>query len=225
MKGWRYKFNVAERAALIVLVVTVVAMAGKSLYLNDVPAPFPWLAKLSGMGDSVLTSLIAGSLFFLIVNVLFDRAEFGRVKPVLQTRFRQVAGQYEGLIRDMAAAANVDIPDDVYAIDIDAVLDRLNPNDAAPIIGNRQGDHLNWIGAMKYWANRSRMFLGKIERRSNLLKAESLELLDRVHDCPYFGQLDSVTMPIRNTNFDFMRSTLGRYRDLLREVKSHADSL
>lgn len=225
MKRWRYKLNVAERAALTVLTITVLAMTAKSLWLNDVPAPFEWLAKLSGMGDSVFTSLIAGSLFFLIVNVLFDRAEFGRVRPVLQMRFRQVAGQYEGLMRDMAAAANVEILDDVYAIDIDTVLDRLNPNDAAPIIANLQGDHLNWIGAMKHWSNRARMFLGKIERRSNLLRADSLELLDRVHDCPYFGQVDSITTPISNTNFEFMRSTLTRYRDLMSEVKAHAELL
>jgi hypothetical protein len=225
VKRWHCKLNVAESAALAVLVISVLAMMVKSLWLNDVPAPYEWLAKLSVMGDSVFTSLIAGSLFFLIVNVLFDRAEFARVRPVLQMRFRQVSGQYEGLMRDMAAAANVEILDDVYAIDIDTILDRLNPNDTAPIIANLQGDYLNWIGAMKHWSNRARMFLGKIERRSNLLTADSLELLDRVHDSPYFGQVDSITTPIRNTNFEFMRSTLTQYRDLMSEVKAHAELL
>ncbi len=217
------KLNVAERAALVVLIITLITMTLKTLWLNDIPAPIGWLNKLSGMGDSVLTSLIAGSLFFLTVNVLFDRAEFSRVRPILRLRFQQVAGQYEGLIRDMAAAANVDISEDIYEMDIDIILSQLNPNEASPILANLQGEYLNWIGAMKHWAGRARMFLGKIERRSGLLKSDSLELLDRVHDCPYFSQLDSVTTPIGNTDFDFMRSTLSRYRDVMREMRSHAE--
>jgi hypothetical protein len=218
-------FNVAERAALSVFLTTLATMVVKSLWLNNLPAPCEWLAKLSPTGDSVLTSLIAGSLFFLVVNVLFERSEFSRVRPMLKTRFLQVAGQYEGMVRDMANAADVDIPEDVLAVDIKAVLLGLNPNDPAPILANLQGDYLTWLGAIQHWVGRTRKFLSIIERRSNLLKTDSLELLDRVHDSPFFGQVDMFIFPIRNTNLEFLTSSLTRYRDLMREIKAHAEAL
>lgn len=222
---FRRSFNIAEKAALSVFLTTLVTMIVKSLWLNSLSAPHEWLAKLSSTGDSVLTSLIAGSLFFLVVNVLFERSEFSRVRPTLQMRFRQVVGQYEGMIRDMANSAGIDIPEDVLSLDVGEVLIRLNPNDASPILANLQGDYLTWLGAIQHWVGRTRNFLSKIERRSNLLKTDSLEMLDRIHDSPFFGQVDAFVSPIRNTNLEFLTSSLTRYRDLMRDVKQHAEAL
>ena len=219
------RLNVAELAALIVFAASSAAMVVKALWLNDVPAPVDWLHRLSSMGDSVLTSLIAGSSFFLVVNALFERSEFSRIRPWMQMKFRQAAGQYEGMIRDMANAADVEIPDDVFSIDLEAVLDRINPNESAPLIINRQGDHANWIGLMRYYANRARGYLQRIESRSTLLRSDSLEILDRAHDCSFFSQIDNVQTPIRNTNLEFLRSSLGNYCDVMREVRDHADLL
>jgi hypothetical protein len=217
--------NVAERSALAVFIASSSVMVIKLLILNETPSPVAWLGRLSPMGDSVLTSLSAGSLFFLIVNALFDRSEFSRIRPWMQLKFRQLAGQYEGMIRDMASHANVEIPDDVFLIDLEAVLNNLNPNGSAPLIINRQGDHADWIGLMRYYANRARRLLDRIERRSSLLRSDSLELIDRVHDNSFFGQIDNVETPIRNEDLNFLTSSLSKYRDLMREVKSHAEFL
>jgi hypothetical protein len=217
--------SVAERSALAVFMLSSLVVAIKILVLNATPAPIEWLHQLSPVGDSVLTSLLAGCVFFFVVNALFDRSEFGKIRPWMKIKFQQVAGQYEAMIYDMARDANVQIPDDVFLIDLDALLDALNPNALAPLIVNQQGHQASWIGLMRHYADRSRSFLDKIERRSSILRSESLILIDRVYDSPFFGQIDMVATPIRNENLKFMISSLIKHRDLMREVKDHAEAL
>jgi hypothetical protein len=218
--------SVAELSALAVFILSSLLMVIKILILNEIPSSVEWLHQLSPVGDSVLTSLMAGCVFFFVVNALFDRSEFGRIRPWMKIKFQQVAGQYEAMIRDMAKEANVKIPDDdVFLIDLNMLLELLNPNVPAPLIVNRQGHHANWIGLMRYYSNRSRRFLDSIERRSSLLRSDSLRLIDRVYDSPFFGQIDMVDTPIRNENMKFMISSLSRHRDLMCEVRDHADSL
>lgn len=59
--------NLAERSALAVFIASSLVMVIKLLILNETPSLAIWLNRLSPMGDSVLTSLSAGSLFFLVV--------------------------------------------------------------------------------------------------------------------------------------------------------------
>jgi hypothetical protein len=150
------------------------------------------------------------------------------VHAIIYPRTLNVAGQAEGMLRDLINATGKSFePETITEDELIDVCKLIDPNGQAPLIigGNlAQGwQYANWIMAMYHWRDRSRNFTSDILVFSPFLKLEHVALLAVIEQCSYFALLEHLRgQPIGNKDLTWLASSIWSYLLATRRLKEYA---
>jgi len=146
----------------------------------------------------------------------------------IYARTMNVAGQAEGLLRDLIKQAGLPLEAETIGKDeLHEVCKRVNPNGQAPLTIGRtpQGEFLyaNWVVLMLHWRQRSRQFTEDLRFFDQHLDREHLGLLADIEQCSYFVQLGHLQgRGVRNADLSWLASSIWEYVQLARHLRDHA---
>lgn len=148
----------------------------------------------------------------------------GKIHAQALPTIRTVAGQCEGLLRDLIKASTLDFDlKTLRSSDLAKACSLVKPNDRAPLlIGNQ---YATWLDYLFYWRDRSQRFFHELEPTFSHLEADLLCLLMEIEHCSYFMQLDSLRGcggSVRNRDLAWLASSLWKYLELTRRLKAAA---
>lgn len=158
------------------------------------------------------------------------------VDTILYERTRQVAGQAQALLNDLARATGM-VDNTVTEADLFRFFETLtreqlqemcaniNPNADAPLllVNGAMKRNANWLEYMKYYRRRSGSFTSQILVFSPFLKREHAALLMRVEQSSHFMLLDLYDHPITNPTLVWLESTLWEYLQFALRLKQYAE--
>jgi hypothetical protein len=150
------------------------------------------------------------------------------VHAIIYPRTLNVAGQAEGMLRDLINATGKAFdPETITEDELIEVCELIDPNGQSPLIigGNSaQGwQYANWIGAMYYWRERSRNFTSDILVFSPFLNRKHVALLAVIEQCSYFAQLGQLLgHQISTTDLTWLASSIWSYLLATRRLKEYA---
>lgn len=146
----------------------------------------------------------------------------------IHARTMNVAGQAEGLLRDLIKQAGKAFePDTITRDELHEVCQKINPNGQAPLVVDQAPGggfrHANWLGLMAHWRQRSRQFTEDLRFFDQHLDREHLGLLADVEQCSYFVQLGHVQgTGVGNADLSWLASSIWEYVQLARRLRDYA---
>jgi hypothetical protein len=150
------------------------------------------------------------------------------VHAIIYPRTLNVAGQAEGMLRDLINATGKPFePETITEDELIDVCKLIDPNGQAPLIigGNlAQGwQYANWIMAMYHLRERSRNFTSDILVFSPFLKRDHVALLASIEQCSYFALLGHLRgQQIGNKDLTWLASSIWSYLLATRRLKEYA---
>lgn len=166
--------------------------------------------------------------FKTAIRVIAGAVRADPVHTIMYPRTLNVAGQAEGMLRDLINSTGKNFePETITEDELIEVCELIDPNGQAPLIigGNSaQGwQYANWIVAMYNWRERSRNFTSDILVFSPFLNRKHVALLAAIEQCSYFAQLGQLRgHQISNKDLTWLASSIWSYLLATRRLKEYA---
>ena len=206
------KWSLADKSAVVVACVSAILFLFKRGVLDQVPAPLSLLVDFGIVAEGALASLIAGSIFFLVVNRLHEIRERSVLQPWISKKAQFIVGQFDSMVMEVAKASGVALTIDSTEQDYKAALSAILATSSAPLV-NFAGQPYHWPIYFKHQADRAKGALAGILDRMTFLTAEEVRTFSEIEDHHFFYIVETLaTTPFSPTaNLGFLASSFEKF--------------
>ena len=195
---WRLipkSLNLLAALALAFLII-------KILILNQIPAAFVGAQQLGMVVEGVLASVFASYVFYLMIVHRKEVDDLRAVHPFVKRQAQAIAGRCKAMILEFSNASQIDLHFDTFTEqNLRAALEKINPNDDAPLIIGPNLEHAKWFQYPLENISATEERIERIYKHAKYIDARVLSVLSEIGDSHYIHFLKIV-----NFNTQFMRN-------------------
>ena len=171
---------VANGLAALSLFLLVV----KALFLNRIPSFFAGAYELGLLVDSILTSVVASYVFYVLVVHFPQAQDRARVRPYLTKHIAYVLSDCRNqLVAIGLPTTGVTLPL------VTSAFAKLAPFGEAPMTFVPDGSAGNWLQYFEYWMAKTERSIARVVVQLPFLEAELVALLTAIDDSAHFEHL------------------------------------
>ena len=169
----------------------------KILWLDNVPAVFPYATDLGLLVENICAATVAAYLFFLISIQVPQVREQQRLGPTIIRLTSEVADSmvfFLRMVRNAAAPELVGTETAFGAVTqklITEWFEKLSPADPSPLLADtHSSQRLNWLQVMLHQDAQCHSRIEKVWRYSKFIESELARLLDSIDSSPFARKME-----------------------------------
>jgi len=193
------KWSTADKSAAVLAVFATALFILKKSWLDFISSPTPLLGYLGIIAEGAMASLVAGSVFFLVVNRLFEIRERAIIEPWIHKKAAFIVGQFDSVVQEISKASNVTLGPNPSELDFQNALSKITYGSNAPLM-NLAMHHTTWPVYFKHQMDRSRRAIGNLVDRLRFLTADEVKAVSEVEDHHFFYLVDTLAVLPINPN-------------------------
>ena len=213
-------WSLADKAALFLSVASTTTFVVKHSYLDHVAAPIGVFFDVGQIVDGAISSLVAGSIFFLVVNRLAEIKDREILDPWIRKKKLFIVGQFDSAVAEIAKTSQIHLDLDSSELDFAAALGGIQANSNASLM-NFQVQWMTWLPYFKYQLDRMKKGISDLLNNGRFLTASEMRLLCELDDHHLSPMIDAVLSAPLNpkSNLSFCASSFHGLGGLLRELR------
>lgn len=207
---------VANALAAVSLLLLIV----KALLLNRISSLFVGAYELGLLVDSILTSVVASYVFYVLI-VHFPQAEDrARVRPYLTKHIGYVLSD----CRNQLSAIGLPTTSVTLPL-VTTAFAKLAPFGEAPMTFVPDGSAGNWLQYFEYWMAKTERSIGRVLTQLPFLEAELVALLTAIDDSGHFEhlRLTGSGVPVGNSDLTAWAPSFFEYYRSCEALRKFAD--
>jgi alkylhydroperoxidase/carboxymuconolactone decarboxylase family protein YurZ len=185
----------------------------KLLVLNELPEAFDGAYELGVVAESIMVSVLASYVFYLLVVHAKEASDRAILKPYVEKHSRTVVGRCKAQLADLSQASTRPLLlSGVTAEEIAESFSHIAPTAKAPLLLLVDPPmHANWLQYFGEHAQRSKESIRKLFDQLPFLDAELVKILTEIDDCSHLNH-QSYHSPFDARNRDLSAWAGGFYR-------------
>ena len=211
------------RVANIVAGASLALLVLKALILNQMPGAFAGAQELGALADSILTSIVASYIFFVMVVHLPSARDRLLVRPHVARHANQVVQFCRQQLNALGNATSTTLDFDSLSPDeLHAAFLATNPNSPAPMVFFPGNQTATWIQYLEHHVERSVTSISRTLSNAQFIEARLVQLLTSIEDSSYFLQMRLVgSAPLRNTDLSVWAKSFIEYCVRCKELEAY----
>lgn len=207
-------------------VASLIVLSLKILVFNHIPEWFRGAHEFGLVFESLLASVLASYIFYLIVIHLKETRDIALVYPHISKWARRVVGDCESLLQEISKHSGVDLGlSSITEKAITGAFKNTNPQASAPMLIAPGSRHVTWLEYFIYKKNRSKNALTKLLSQIKFLDAALVSMLTAIDDSAHFMSLEMLAhIPFQNQDMLAFTSTFYKYCIECRRLKTQLES-
>lgn len=208
--------NIVAGASMVLLVL-------KALVLNRLPGAFTGAQELGVLVDSVLTSIVASYIFFVMVVHWPNTRDRLLVRPHVARHSRQVVRFCRQQLAALGGATGTTLEFESLSTDeLRKAFRATNPNAPAPMVFFPGNQTATWIQYLEHHVERSLTSIARTLSNVQFIEARLVQLLTSIEDSSYFLQMRLVgSAPMRNTDLSVWAEPFIQYCALCNQLEAY----
>ncbi|MBC7750126.1 MAG: hypothetical protein H7Z73_00180, partial [Candidatus Saccharibacteria bacterium] len=199
----------------------------KFLYLDRIPELFQGASKAGGLVESLLTSLLAGYVFYFFVQQITEARQFIALSPFVQSQVKWINGITELQVREISEASGILM--DLATLDRDQIVEafgKLSPNSSAPLYMVAANREAIWIEYFEFYREKTSYVISTLRYQQNYLTPEISAAIADIDNSNFFHFLRNISSThsrtISNENMLVLAEIFYLYASRCRDLSSHA---
>jgi len=209
--------------ANIVAGISLALLVLKALVLNQIPGAFAGAQEVGALVDSILTSIVASYVFFVMVVHWPSVRDRMLVRPHVARHSRQVVRFCRQQLAALAGATGTTLEFEALSADeLRKAFRATNPNATAPMVFFPGNQTATWIQYLEHHVERSLTSIARTLSNVQFIEARLVQLLTSIEDSSYFMQMRLVgSAPMRNTDLSVWAEPFIQYCALCNELETY----
>lgn len=200
-------------------IFSLLVIVFKILILNQIEEPVAGLHSLGLVVESILLSLVASYIFYLIVVHYKEYTNSKLISPLVVKCSKEVVTICKKQLKDILNQKEVDfknITEDLLILR----LAEIKPNDQAKML-SYNGRWFNWKNYLKEYKNQTDLWNSKIISNIVFLEAPLVSIIFRIHDSNYFNSIWSLELPLADPSLEIIAKEFYSYCKLCEELENY----
>ena len=195
----------AAPTANILAVISLALLTLKILILNGYAAPVHIMHDLGVLMDSILASVVASYVFYLIVVHLHETNEIAITRPYIAKHSARVVGLCNQQLVAYSAASGVPLSfESLTQQTLEHAFSKLNPQEDSPMLFLPQKKPATWLQYLEHYGSKSRQTIAQVFSQMKYLDADLVARLATIDDCSHFDSLELVRSGVTFRNADLV---------------------
>lgn len=214
----------ASREANTLAAGATAALLVKILLLNRYREQFFGAYELGVITESVLASVVASYVFYLLVVHVKEQSDRDVLRPYVEKHSKRVVGDCLSQINEISKASGVSLNFSTLSeADVSAAFSKIAPYSQAPLILSAQSNqYANWFQYFIHHEARSKGSIRKLLDQLPFLDAILVSILTSIDDCSHFsGMSFLLNVQVSNPNLSTWAKSFYEYCLLCRQLNSH----
>lgn len=212
----------ASPAANALAISALALLLLKLVVLNRIVAPVLLFYDLGLLVESVLASVVASYVFYLVVVHVKEVSDRSTVRPYVLKHSQRVVAACRQQLAALSAASAVQLPlESVTSERITQAFAKLSPYGEAPMI-IFPDTTANWLQYLEHFMRQTKRSIARVLVQLPFLEAQLIAQLASVDDCSHFEHLSVMgsSIPVRNTDLTAWASSFYKYVELCRSLSA-----
>ncbi|WP_185754820.1 hypothetical protein [Pseudomonas fluorescens] len=212
----------ASPQANILLVLSASLLLLKILILNKFEPLFTGAYSLGLMVESILASVIASYVFYLIVVHLKETNDRKTIAPYIAKHINRVILSCRAQVSAFSQAANTDLGFNALSKEeLELALKKIPPYSEAPLSFGLNQKNANWFQYFEYQSNRTKSSIQRILQQLPFLEAELISNLAAIDDCNHVDTASFLAnQRFNNTDLSVFSGQIYEYYTLNKKLES-----
>lgn len=212
----------ASPQANILLASATLLLLLKILALNKFEPLFTGAYALGLMVESILASVIASYIFYLIVVHLKETKDRKTIAPYIAKHANRVVLSCKAQISAFSRSANVELGFETLSKDkLELALKKIPPYSEAPLSFGLNQKNANWFQYFDYQSNRTKSSIQRILQQLPFLEAELISNIAAIDDCNHVDMASFLAnQQFNNTDLSVFSGQIYEYYTLNRKLES-----
>ena len=215
-------WGLVPKSLNLLAALALVSLTIKILILNQIPSKFVGAQQLGTVTEGVLASVCAIYVFYLMVVHRKEVDDLRAVHPFVKRQAQSIAGRYKAMILEFGNASQVDLHFDTFTEqDLSTALEKINPNDNAPLIIGQNLEHAKWFQYPLENISATEERIERIYKHVKYIDARVIYVLSEIGDSHYmhFVKLvNSNTQIMRNKDMTVFAKAIFQHAELCRKL-------
>lgn len=207
--------------ANFLLVISLAALLVKILILNKLEPLFVGAYGLGIIVESILASVIASYVFYLIVVHLKEVSDRKIIAPYIAKHGYRVIGSCKSQVIAFSNASKIKLEYETLSREeLDAAFKKIPPYSEAPLSFGVDDKKANWFEYFDYHSGRTKSSIQRALQQLPFLEAELISNLAAIDDCVHVDMASFFTGQVfRNTDLCAFASQFYEYYILNKELQ------
>lgn len=213
------KANILALASLLALVLKIV-------FLNQIPEAFPKAHDLGIIMESILSSIFASYIFYLIVVHLKEQQDRESVNPYISKHCNRIIEHCKSQISAISSHSSTTL---AFATltkqDLLHAMTLITPYSSAPM-SFIDGTNANWLQYFYSFAEKTRQSSKRVLDQLPYLEAKTVALVTNIDDCDHFMHIDFASkIQLRNQDLRMFHENFFEYYILCKKLENHLKNI
>ena len=187
IKNW----SLADKSATLLALSAILLFVVKRTWLDLCVAPVALFVPVGLIVEGAISSLVAGSVFFLVVNRLSETKERAIIDPWITKKKAFIVGQYDAIIGEVSKASGISLSVESSQADFLVAFSAILVNSSAPLV-NFVGTPFTWMPYFKYQLDRMQFSISSLLNRGWFLSATEILEISELEDHHLFSMVNSI---------------------------------
>jgi hypothetical protein len=223
MRAFSLFIRTASPGASLLALFSLVLLLVKILALNRFPELFKGAQELGALLESILASVVASYVFYLMLVHLKERSDRTVVRPYVNKHSRRVVADCEMQLSELGKAAAIELAlVSTTLIETSTAFAKIPMSTPAPLVLTPDLRKAKWLEYFSYFSQRSRASIARVLTQLPYIEARLVSLLTSIDDCPHFNSMDLLKgVPITDGTLAGFASSFYKYCEACRALDQY----
>jgi hypothetical protein len=211
---------------LVLFIISLITIFIIDFWLINIPEIFKGGAILGKIFYKLSFSYVSAFIFyFLVVHLKNQNDKKNLYSYVAQLTIR-IIEEAKGMLNKLSESSNITLESNYPSkSELNKICSKINPNNQAPLLLNRNGEYANWIQFFEYHKIRSNEASNKILSKLQFLDSELVTKLAKIEDCGHFYLVSNLVkiLPIKCDNLIILETDLFSYFEMIKDLEYYFD--
>ena len=226
-KGIVAFWRAVPRSLNALLAASIILLLVKVLYFNKQVEFFAGAYQLGVIFEGALASVIASYIFYLFIVHKKEMDDELAIRPFVLRQAKMITGRCGAMLNEFASASQNELNfERVTEDELRLALEKINPNEQAPLIVGPGLAHAKWYQYPMDNIFVTKRCIEKIYTQAKFLRADLISLLGEIEDSNYIHFVTTVNRSgetIRNTDMSVFSGPIFKHVILCRRLDALID--